>query len=322
MRLTRREFIVSGVAAGATISLPSWSRKVRFAVIGVGQSGLYQLTAGDLPDVLITSICDTNPGALNLALHMWKVISGRPIQVFSDYRYILDDPAVDAVVCAVPLPSRRRVTIDSLSAGKHVYCVPPFASSFEEGRELINCAKEAHRVLWQGSIDPIWDVACLARAVKSALRGSGATLKLTRRLGMQVYSPHRWFQGLDLVSRLTEALPLQTISMVSPVSDFSRLDVKLGDSPPLSHIAIATQVEGNSREEWDISLRSGNVCAQIWAGVVESKNHVSERPRTVSSWHEFLHVLLQGTSDTREEHHSRMLRSLLWTDTWSKHISE
>ncbi len=320
MLVTRREFILGGVATGATISLPSWIPTPRFAIVGLGQSGIYHLAAGTLPETCITSICDTNPQALNRAVKVWEGFSWHPLQVFSDYRCILDDPRVDVVVCATPARSRQRIIIDSLAAGKHIYCVPPFATSPEHGRELVRCAKAARRLLWQGSIDPIWDVACLARSLKSTLRDSGATLHLTRRLGIEAYNPQGWFEGLDLFARLTDGLPLQTASMPSPTTDVARVHFKLEGSALLKHVAVATFVDNGSGEEWDITLRSGRVSAEIWAGVVESKEPFSGRARTVASWHEFLHCLLQGTPPIWEEHYCRMLRTLVWSDRWAKQV--
>ncbi len=59
------------------------------------------------------------------------------IQVSTDYRDMLRDPAVDAVAIATPVSSHFELAMAALQAGKHVLVEKPMASSTEEAARLI-----------------------------------------------------------------------------------------------------------------------------------------------------------------------------------------
>jgi predicted dehydrogenase len=63
----------------------------------------------------------------------------------SDYRKILDDPAVDAVHVCTPNPLHFPMVRDALQAGKHVICEKPLGVSVEEARQLVALAGETKR---------------------------------------------------------------------------------------------------------------------------------------------------------------------------------
>jgi predicted dehydrogenase len=56
--------------------------------------------------------------------------------VATDYREILRDPSIDAVHICTPNAQHFTMAKDALSAGKHVLCEKPLATSVEEGEEL------------------------------------------------------------------------------------------------------------------------------------------------------------------------------------------
>jgi predicted dehydrogenase len=60
----------------------------------------------------------------------------------ADYRRILEDPAVDAVHVCTPNFMHHPIAKDALSAGKHVICEKPLATSTAEASELVKLAAE------------------------------------------------------------------------------------------------------------------------------------------------------------------------------------
>ncbi len=60
----------------------------------------------------------------------------------SDYHAILEDPEVDVVHVCTPNYLHFPMVKDSLEAGKHVTCEKPLATSVEEGRKLVELARE------------------------------------------------------------------------------------------------------------------------------------------------------------------------------------
>ena len=66
-------------------------------------------------------------------------------KIDSDYRRILEDPAVDAVHICTPNFMHFPMAKDALQAGKHVICEKPLATSVEEARALVALAGQTQR---------------------------------------------------------------------------------------------------------------------------------------------------------------------------------
>ncbi len=69
-----------------------------------------------------------------------------------DYKDILKDPAIDAVVIAVPTNFHFQLTQEALNAGKHVLCEKPLSLSAEECLILGKLAKAKAKILMVGHI--------------------------------------------------------------------------------------------------------------------------------------------------------------------------
>lgn len=69
----------------------------------------------------------------------------------TDFRHILDDAAVDAVVVATPDHWHAPAAILACEAGKHVYVEKPCSHNIREGRLLIDSARRTSRVVQVGS---------------------------------------------------------------------------------------------------------------------------------------------------------------------------
>src|SRR5580704_7009774 len=59
-----------------------------------------------------------------------------------DYRELIANPQIDAVHICSPNGLHFEQTMASLTAGKHVLCEKPLASSVEEGLQMLALAKE------------------------------------------------------------------------------------------------------------------------------------------------------------------------------------
>lgn len=66
---------------------------------------------------------------------------------YRDYRKLLDDPKVEAVVVATPNVYHAQQTVDAFEAGKHVMVEKPMAVTRAECQAMIRAAKRAKRVL-------------------------------------------------------------------------------------------------------------------------------------------------------------------------------
>lgn len=66
--------------------------------------------------------------------------------VFSDYRDLLDDPAVDAVVVALPTELHADAAEAAFTAGKHVYLEKPIATSLDGAGRVVEAWRASGRV--------------------------------------------------------------------------------------------------------------------------------------------------------------------------------
>src|SRR5690554_815910 len=61
----------------------------------------------------------------------------------TDWRDVINDPGVDAVIIATPPYLHHQMVIAALEAGKHVLCEKPLARNLAETRDMARLAKQA-----------------------------------------------------------------------------------------------------------------------------------------------------------------------------------
>jgi predicted dehydrogenase len=69
-----------------------------------------------------------------------------------DYRRILSDPAIDAVVVATPVSTHYEVVRESILADKHVLCEKPLCTSVGQAEELVELAQAKGHCLMVGHV--------------------------------------------------------------------------------------------------------------------------------------------------------------------------
>lgn len=118
-----------------------------FAVIGCGAIATQQHLPALLnhPQVRLLAVCDVDIEQARRAAEYF----GAP-QYCDDYRQILDDPAIDAVVIATPPWITPRLVIEALGAGKDVLAEKPMALSLEEAQRVADAEKETGRLVQIG----------------------------------------------------------------------------------------------------------------------------------------------------------------------------
>jgi predicted dehydrogenase len=164
MHFSRRDFLATGaVAAGALVAgksvmLPepayaaegrsAASDRVRFGIIGVGMQGSGLLkSAIELPGVECVAACDLYDGRHTLA----KEIVRPDLPTTRRYQELLDNKEIDCVIAAVPDHWHRKVVVDTVSAGKDIYCEKPMSHSINDGIEMIAAEKKSGRIIQIGS---------------------------------------------------------------------------------------------------------------------------------------------------------------------------
>ncbi len=71
-------------------------------------------------------------------------------KAYTDYKEMLKQPDIEAVIVAGPNSLHAQQSIDALSAGKHVLCEKPMATNREDARAMMDAAKKAGKYLMIG----------------------------------------------------------------------------------------------------------------------------------------------------------------------------
>jgi len=122
--------------------------QVKCAVIGLGAWGREILaTLSRLKTAQLVAVCDTYPVTLKRAAG-----SAPNAQGVEDYRKILDDKEIKAVIIGTPTHKHREIVIAALQAGKHVYCEAPLAHTIEDARAIALAAKAARKQVFQAGL--------------------------------------------------------------------------------------------------------------------------------------------------------------------------
>jgi predicted dehydrogenase len=141
----------SAVGIGQASASDSRSQQVRLGVIGVRSQGkALALAAAESPGVRVVSVCDVDESLRGRAAEaVTEVQHAQPRQV-GDFRRMLDDPEVDAVVIATPDHWHALMTILACQAGKDVYVEKPISLTITEGEAMLAAADRHDRVVQCG----------------------------------------------------------------------------------------------------------------------------------------------------------------------------
>ena len=75
----------------------------------------------------------------------------RTVEVYEDYRKLLDRKDIDVVTIVTPDHWHCKIAIEAMKAGKDVYCEKPLTLTIDEGKQIIKVLKETGRVFQVGT---------------------------------------------------------------------------------------------------------------------------------------------------------------------------
>ena len=159
--ISRRQFLGSsaygaaGMAAGvvslgAATAKAAAGERVTVGVIGLRNQGK-TLAAGlaALGDTEIIALCDVDQRMASVADAV-ESIQGRRPRFETEFRRILDDSPVDAVVIATPDHWHAVMTLLACQAGKDVYLEVPTSHTIAEGQLMLAAAQKHGRIVQTG----------------------------------------------------------------------------------------------------------------------------------------------------------------------------
>ena len=154
----RRQFLKQSAGAAATMALFGQLRsaepnnQVVVGVMGLGGRGRFLAERfAARRDVRVAYLCDADTRRFGPARKAVEQGQGQPVQCVQDFRRILDDPSVDALINATPDHWHGLGTILACQAGKHVYVEKPLAHNAWEGRKMVEAARKYNRVVAVGT---------------------------------------------------------------------------------------------------------------------------------------------------------------------------
>jgi predicted dehydrogenase len=171
--MKRRTFIktsligtASGIAIPAIVPSSVFGSNRPGNRILVGQIGCGRIARDhDLPETmkyrhaLVTACCDLDTiraykgkERINtLYEELYGERNPAEVKVYTDYRELLQNPEIDAVIVSTPDHWHAQIAIEAALAGKDIYLQKPNSLTIAEGRQLSNLINRTGRILQIGS---------------------------------------------------------------------------------------------------------------------------------------------------------------------------
>ncbi len=158
---SRRAFLKKGTLLLGASSLPQGcgrlfgvpaSEKLTVAFIGTGLQG-----RNNMEDFCQTgyaqvkTVCDVDDGQIAAGQRMLKNFQSKEAGVEKDYRKVLEDPDIDAVIVSSPDHWHALQTVHAVQAGKDVYVEKPLSHNVEEARKMVEYGKKTGRIVQMGT---------------------------------------------------------------------------------------------------------------------------------------------------------------------------
>jgi predicted dehydrogenase len=125
------------------------SNRTTVGVIGVGRQTVYVNLKQflEMPEVQVAAVCDVDSWRLENAKRQVEEKQGaNTCRTFRDYKELLADKSIDAVMVATPDHWHVPMSMDAVRAGKDVSCEKPLTRCIGEGRALADLVKKHKRV--------------------------------------------------------------------------------------------------------------------------------------------------------------------------------
>jgi predicted dehydrogenase len=150
MDVARRTFLLSASSAIATRAVPS-SDQVTLGVIGSGGRGTFVMGVFQKDAALrVNALCDVYEPNLENAVSVASKVPGTHPKVYRNYRELLADKDVQAVLIATPEHWHYQMVMDALAAGKDVYVEKPLCQTPEQGLALVEAERKSKQIIQVG----------------------------------------------------------------------------------------------------------------------------------------------------------------------------
>ena len=189
--MTRRAFVAGSFAAmtaGSARRTYGANERIGLAVVGINGMGSFHVrTLTTTKDVRIVALCDVDRDVRERQAKVVKDANAGEPTLIEDFRKLLDDKTVEAVVIATPHHWHCPIALRALAAGKDIYLEKPASHVFREGRLLVDAARQHKRIVQHGTQMRSSDVTAKASEVLAS--GILGEIKTTKAWNCQRQSP-------------------------------------------------------------------------------------------------------------------------------------
>ena len=121
--------------------------ELRTCLIGCGRAGMIHARnyKNKIENARMVAVVDSVEDAARAAAKELNIE-----KYYTDYKSILSDPEVDAVIVVAPTNLHKQIVLDCAAAGKHIFCEKPMAMTVEECDEMIAACEKHHVKLQVG----------------------------------------------------------------------------------------------------------------------------------------------------------------------------
>lgn len=163
--MKRRDFTknASAAVAGSIFMAPAflqaetWKKrispndKLQIGVIGCNGMGWSNTNSHlKMKDVDLIAICDVDSNVIEKRMADYAKLRENKPKIYADYRELLNNKEIDAVVIGTPDHWHCKMMIDAVKAGKHVYVEKPVANTIEECNLMVKAAEKTGKVVQAG----------------------------------------------------------------------------------------------------------------------------------------------------------------------------
>ena len=256
----------------------------RWGIVGLGRvvTGRFVPALSRSKRSTLAACVTRNPEAAGAFAEKYDVS-----KVYASFDQLITDPDIDVTYLATPNLLHYEQSRQALLAGKHVLCEKPLALKIEEGKELIETAKRAGRLLgvaYQLRFEHLFE-----RVRDHVRTGAIGDIRSIRMFGAAAFATHPagWRQNpaeggiltdlavhlLDLVSWLT-GLEFVEVSAIANPTEPDRSPIQtisvLGRLGQNCHGIIgATREVANGQNSLTIEGTSGAIVIAQWRGAAE-----------------------------------------------------
>jgi predicted dehydrogenase len=153
--MNRRQFLSAGTAGlGLSALAAAQSKPLRVGLIGCGWYGKCDLLRMiQVSPVDVVSLCDVDSTMLSDAADLVasRQASKKKPRTFGDYRKMLAEKDLDAVLVGTPDHWHALASIAALQSGVDVWCQKPISVDITEGQAMLAAARKYKRVMQIGT---------------------------------------------------------------------------------------------------------------------------------------------------------------------------